>query len=76
MVMRSSDWIPMGSMDVDTAERVYHNTVFAILVRHIPRRRISEWKSVHPKINDRCDAVIAVKNASAGSDTPAAAPEK
>ena len=61
------DWTPMDFVDVDAAERYFHDNVVAILGRHIPRRVISERKSSHPWINDRCLEAIAVKNASLGA---------
>ena len=54
-----SDWSSIDLFDVDDAERFFHQSVFAILDRHVPRREISERKSSHLWINERCLEAIA-----------------
>ena len=61
------DWTPMDAQDVDSAERHLHLQIFATLRRHIPEREISERKSSHPWVNDRCLAAIRAKNESLGT---------
>ena len=62
--MQGFDWSTMDSLDVDAAERFFHQSVFGILQCHIPERELLERKSVHPWFNDRCVSAIRAKNAS------------
>ncbi len=66
--LRCFYWTPMDLLSVDDAERHFHNNVFAMLERHIPRRELYERKSSHPWINERCLEAIRTKNDSAGSE--------
>ena len=57
-----TDWTAIDRSAVDEGERFFHNTLNDILTRHIPQRWISERKSKHPWVNDRCLQAIATKN--------------
>ena len=61
------DWSSIDTLDVDDAERFFDHSIFAALNRHIPRRDISERKSAHVWINDRCLLAIPKKNAPVGT---------
>ena len=66
------DWTPMDALDVDSAERFFHRSTFAILRQHVPERKLCERKSTHPWLNERCVEAIRAKNASTDPEAFAA----
>ena len=66
--MAAFDWTLMDQVQVDAAERFFHDNVLAMLERHVPRREVRERKSAHQWVNDRCLAAIRDKNEGVDGD--------
>ena len=62
--LQNVDWLAMDALDVDAAKRFLHESGFATLNRHIPRRETREHQSAHMWVNQRCLEAIAEKNSS------------
>ena len=69
----AEDWRVMDFMTVDEAERHLHQRICGIMGLYIPQRTITERKSVHPWVNERCLEAIRTKNECSEDLTAAAA---
>ena len=67
--LKEVDWSELARGTAEDSVNLFLAILWSLLIKHTPRKEITNKQSTHPWLNDRCRQAIVNKNDAEGSDS-------